>query len=649
VRKTTRSQTQVVASVGRTAPILVLSLGYLSFVFHVLDGRLWNAGIGEWLDPYFINFLLEHWHVSVSGLTDPASPPMYFPVPGTLGYSHGLILYAPFYMAARKFLHPFQAYNVMLFLVLETGIMCLYFVFRTFLRLRVIESLLLTTFFFTSQNVINGGTATWSQRASVFLIPPMLLILLASRRMTVRVEGSGGSGQQSGPRDLGSGVSSWGLGLGVEWVVPLALAALSGLLFSLLLTQEFYTGLFTAMFASIALVAYLGIGRWSWLGTHVGSFWTGDRRIFARGALVLALVSGMWTFYVWMFHGASLEVLNVRISSHNWRRPAILALASLATYTQLRGGFRRGGRFLLGRPWLLSVSLGACAGCLVFLWIYLDPYSDHPAFPRDQLMNSFIPRDLAHWRGPLNFLRELGAYDTLRPFAFAAIVGFLTWVPWLNIDRHSRVSWLWLIAISVFVLTISASFDGFTLWTFLLLDRLPGFSAIRDPKRIVYVYELMLVLATGVFLTRLPTTSVFRIGVSALLVYLLVASQNRETFEPLRSNDMYDRWVAAPIAIDPSCRSFFIKGASGEYMSRSRHMWSLYNVDAMFVALNHALPTLNGYSAWAPEGWFLANPQESGYAEAVDSWIARHHLQAVCEFDIDRRTMTPYTNRRLDR
>ena len=603
----------MIASVGRTAPILLLSLGYLSFVFHLLDARFWTAGIGEWLDPYFINFLLEHWHVSVSGLTDPASPPMYFPVRGTLGYSHGLILYAPFYMAARTFLHPFQAYNVMLFLVLETGILCLYVVFRVFLRLRVIESLLLTTFFFTSQNIINIGTGTWSQRASVFLIPPTLLLLLASARMSVRVEGSGRS-----------------------------LAALSGLLFSLLLTQEFYTGLFAAMFASIALVAYLGIGRWSWLGTHLRTFWTEDRRIFARGALALALVSGTWTFYVWMFHGVSLEVLNLRISSRDWRRPAVLALASVATYTQLRGGFRRGVRFLLGRRWLLSVGLGACVGGLVFLWIYLGPYSDHPAFPRDQLMNSFIPRDLAHWRGPLNFLQELGAYDTLRPFAFAAIVGGLTWVPWFNIDRHSRVSWLWLIAIALFVLTVSASFGGFTLWTFLLLDRLPGLSAIRDPKRIVYVYELALVLATGVFLRRLSTTSMFRIGVSALLVYLLVASMNRETFEPLRSNHMYDRWVAAPIAIDPSCRSFFIKRASDEYMSRSTHMWSLYNVDAMFVAVNHALPTLNGYSAWAPDGWSLANPQEPGYAEAVDSWIARHQLQAVCEFDIDRRTMTPY-------
>ena len=134
----------------RSAPIVALSLGYLCFVFHALDARFWAAGIGEWLDPYFINFLLEHWHTSLLALSDPTSPPMYLPVRGTLGYSHGLILFVPFYMAARAFLHPFQAYNVMFFLVLETGIICLYVVCRTFLRLSGIESLLLTTFFFTS-------------------------------------------------------------------------------------------------------------------------------------------------------------------------------------------------------------------------------------------------------------------------------------------------------------------------------------------------------------------------------------------------------------------------------------------------------------------------------------------------------------------
>jgi hypothetical protein len=308
----------------------------------------------------------------------------------------------------------------------------------------------------------------------------------------------------------------------------------------------------------------------------------------------------------------------------------------------LRGGFRATARFVASRPWLLPFLLGGFLGGLVFLRVYLGPYSAHPAFPKDQLLNSFNPRDPSRWRGPVDFLKDLGAYDTLRPFAFACIVGILAWVPWFQIDRKSRVSWLWLVGISIFVLIISVSFDGFTLWTFLLLDRLPGTSAIRDPKRIVYVYELALVLATGVFVTRLGPTSRLRIVISLLLLCLLVAERNGETFESVRRRDIYDRWVAAPVDIDPSCQSFFIKRGSDEYMSRSKHMWSLYGVDSMFVALNHSLPTLNGYSAWAPEEWALANPQAAGYAEALDSWIARHHLQAVCEFDIDRRTMRPY-------
>src|SRR5919112_6009496 len=134
------------------------------------------------MDPYFINALLEHWFHAVRTFGNPASPPMYFPEQNTLGYSHGLVLYALFYVPLRFFFHPFRAYNLTLFAVMETGILCLYLLLRK-LKLSFIESLLLTAFFFTSQNVANGPTGVWSQRASVFLIPPILLVLLISARM----------------------------------------------------------------------------------------------------------------------------------------------------------------------------------------------------------------------------------------------------------------------------------------------------------------------------------------------------------------------------------------------------------------------------------------------------------------------------------
>jgi hypothetical protein len=109
-------------------------------VFDIFHETFWRAGLGDWIDPYFINYLLEHWYHSVATLSDPSSPPMYFPVQKTLGYSHGLILYAPFYIFVRLFFHPFQAYSLSLFIAIETGIVCLYLLFRRFLKLSFLES-----------------------------------------------------------------------------------------------------------------------------------------------------------------------------------------------------------------------------------------------------------------------------------------------------------------------------------------------------------------------------------------------------------------------------------------------------------------------------------------------------------------------------
>jgi hypothetical protein len=164
---------------------------------------------------------------------------------------------------------------------------------------------------------------------------------------------------------------------------------------------------------------------------------------------------------------------------------------------------------------------------------------------------------------------------------------------------------------------------------------------IRDPKRIIYLYELAVVLAMAGLLRRLPIASAHRISIAMVVLVLLVTDRSNEIFEYARPIDEFDRRVAASIDIDPSCKSFFIKGASRQYMSRSDHMWSLYGLDSMFVALNHSIPTLNGYSAWVPQGWELQNPQEATYPNRVRRWIEANDLRNVCEFDIEARTMRP--------
>ena len=166
----------------RAAAVLGVSLSFLSEVFGLSTPTFWQAGLGDWIDPYFINYLLEHWYHAVTTLSDPFSPPMFYPAQKTLGYSHGLLLYAPFYLPIRLFVHPFQAYSLALFVIIETGILCLYVILRGYLKLSFLESLLLTVYFFTSRNVINPTIGVWSQRASVFLMPAILLLILISYR-----------------------------------------------------------------------------------------------------------------------------------------------------------------------------------------------------------------------------------------------------------------------------------------------------------------------------------------------------------------------------------------------------------------------------------------------------------------------------------
>lgn len=603
------------AQIYRASIVLVVSLSYLSYVFDIYHATFWNAGLGDWIDPYFINYLLEHWYRSVTTLSDPSSPPMFFPVRGTLGYSHGLILYAPFYVLVRLFFHPFQAYSLTLFLVIETGIVCLYLIFRKFIALSFVESLLLTVFFFTSQNVINGTVGVWSQRASVFLIPPILLLALISLR------------EPPGRRRL-------------------ALAGLSGFLALLLFPHDFYTAHFAFAFAALFLVAAAVIEwRITALISQIVGRWSHLRTI-EQVAFVVALLGALWTCYLWMSGGVRTQLLGVKIASHDWRRPALLTLASVATFVAVRGvprlrtDFRDAFQieFRPIKPWFWAFMSGAALGVAVFLWIYLPAYLEHPRFPEQDLLNQIRVRASSRWTGPIAALRDLGVYDTFRSFKLVFIIGVLMWLPWFKIDRKTRWYALWAMAVTALVFIIPLRIDGFSIWlTF--VRKVPGFSVIRDPTRIIFLYELAFILTAGLCLTRFRNRFVYRSGICLLFLLFMITDHHADVFGYERPRGVYQRWVESPIDIDPACRSFFMKAPSAEYLSRSNNMWALTNVDATFIALNHHLPTLHGYSAWAPEGWNLMNPPEPEYLDRARQWTEAHHLSGVCILDVDARTM----------
>jgi hypothetical protein len=591
-----------VVTLVRAAVVAAASMTYLSHVFQLGGDQFWKYGLGDWMDPYFINALLEHWYHSFRTLGDPSSPPMFFPVAHTLGYSHGLVLYAPFYIPLRIFLHPFHAYTVMLLAVIEAGIVCLYVVFRR-LGLSFVGSLLLCAFFLSCRNVINGETGVWSQRASVFLIPPILLLLLVSFRM------------RPGPPRL-------------------MLAAFSGWLATLMYVQDFYTAHFAVLIAAMFGVA----GGWQPIGQSARALWTGQPRK-ARWALILAAAAGGWSWVVAAFGGIDMRLAGVRLASHDWRRPGAIAVIALAAFFGFGGrvGFATGARRRDG--WTIAVAVGACAGALVFLWIYLGAYREHPVFPAQDLRNALLERDPSRWTNPTDILRDFHAYRTLRTFLLVLVATVLAWVPRIGLPAPDRRRCAAVLAISCVVLLLPLSFNGISVWTG-VFAHLPGFGVIRDPKRVIPLFELAVVVATALLIGRLAPGAPYRVAMALLLLVLLIADPNPEVFDYERPIDLYQRWVAAPVAVDPACRTFFVKPASGAYRSRSAQAWSLYGVDAMFVSLNHSIPTLNGYSAWAPDGWTLQDPNDPAYPARVTAWIERFRLSGVCAFDIDARTMT---------
>ena len=598
--------------------VVALATGYFSYVFRVQDGTLGSSGLGNWLDAYFINALLEHWRHSLWHLQNPISPPMFFPARDTLGYSHSLMLYAPLYTVLRLFVDPFPAHNLTIFAVLLGGSVCLYVILRRHFGLGWVESLVLTAFFCTSPNVINSGMAQWSQTASVFLIPPTLLLGLTALRM---------------PSRRGRA----------------ATALLTGFLTISIVTQEFYTGAFMFLCAALLLPGF--VRRPADLLRRSIRSMTPARLEPGHPSRIWLIVGGVlliWAVVVRLHPFERMQIASLKISARDPLKPFRVAMLALAWFAarrwRLATRIRQIGEATtraLGHLRLFDVSLclGMLVGGVVFAIIYAKSYSEHPTFPPDHLLNQLRQPNPAGWHDFREMARDLVNYGSARPFAFVALAAVLLWIPPLNPERRFKREAAWCLFVAAVVLAIPLKYHEQSFWH-TVFGRLPGLTAIRDPKRIIYLYELTVVLTAAWCARAFAPRSVLRTGLIVIVLALMAADWNHETFKFDRSGSVFRQWVTAPIAVDRSCRSFFMKPASDTYQSRSDNMFGQYSIDALFIAIAHDVPTLNGYSAWFPPEWRMAHPNDADYPQLVADWIERNQLHDVCVLDIDRRTMT---------
>lgn len=608
----------VPARLARAALVATLSTAFFAHVFRFGDGSWQTSSLGAWIDPYFINFVLEHWRSSLLHLTDPASPPMYFPATHTLGYSCGLILYVPWYVLLRVWWHPFVAYTLTIFAVLQFGTWSLYAFLRRALGLGVASALVLTFSAATSLNLIHPETGAWTQRASVFLVPQILwlaAVVVTSPSRNRRIAAS--------------------------------LAA--GTMYGLMFVQDFPSATFTTL---TGLLVLAGFARsWGGAASLLGAALAPPP---GRVAYVVAATLTLWAVLSRMGWFRHLILGGIRIATDESAAVVAMALLVAASPALRRSAFGRrvsarltrlgtdlSGGDAVNATALLSMTAGAIAGVLLFLWIYVPAYLEHPMFPREQLLNSLKPVDPAAWQTLTDARRALMPYPSARPFQLVAIATLLAWFPPLQVRRGVRVALTWLAVTSALVLLLPLQFPRFSLWLAVVAP-LPGMAAVRDPLRLIPFYELALTVGVAATLARAAAHIWFRRLVVLTAALLMGSAWNRTQFDYERPRADYARWVEPPIRVDPACRSFFLRPGPAAYEARSGHIWSLYGVDAMFVSLAYRIPTLNGYSAWAPGGWELADPTSPEYERKIKDWIARRQIHGVCALDLRTRSMRPW-------
>lgn len=187
-----------------------------------------------------------------------------------------------------------------------------------------------------------------------------------------------------------------------------------------------------------------------------------------------------------------------------------------------------------------------------------------------------------------------------------------------------------------FAIVLPLQFDVGGLWAW-AHRFVPGGGAIRVYSRIEIVADFLAVITVACWASTVPRERAragrysTRWNVRALMLgaLVLVAVEQVNTTTVLRQLDRSDE-LARLAAVPPppeGCTSFFVVDPT-----REREVW--VQIDAMLIAHEVGLPTLNGYSGQAPPGWDLRAVGSPLYSSAVADWVARSGVDpdSVCSY-----------------
>jgi len=176
--------------------------------------------------------------------------------------------------------------------------------------------------------------------------------------------------------------------------------------------------------------------------------------------------------------------------------------------------------------------------------------------------------------------------------------------------------------------------NNISLWKIVFLV-LPGGSAIRAVFRYQVVLHFAVIVVVAIGLDRVGRLHQFRvafvIALAAMPAEQLTA--NRSRFAVAETNQRLAAIPAPPVA----CRFFLIERERDGATRPAFHL----QVEAVVIAQQTGLPTINGYSANLPPFWGqdLIDVRSPGYVDAALTWLSHNNLrEGLCLLDLQSNT-----------
>jgi hypothetical protein len=82
-----------------------------------------------------------------------------------------------------------------------------------------------------------------------------------------------------------------------------------------------------------------------------------------------------------------------------------------------------------------------------------------------------------------------------------------------------------------------------------------------------------------------------------------------------------------------TCTSFFVDNPDPKPDDFVSNLYR-QNVQAMLLADNFGIPTLNGFATFNPSDWIFE--RKPTYIYRVGNYVRNHNLQGVCQYDIGK-------------